>query len=215
MFRRQRTSPRHDLIGVRMDLTTQMRWRNVLRPKENPWLQDFKLGDRPHVSPAALICTAVEAGRQISLHQSSDAFAGVALRDIAFECPLFLQGTETDVYTDLRPLRRTPGEYELSIFTIVGGAPTYHCEGYLTLTKPRLNAVPLPSLPGDVVSRHRPLTHHMGSVSAEAFYADCANGGSTWGKCTCHVSVMSLANQCRAPDPATQKHCAVGRTCRL
>lgn len=66
---RTRRDEYHELLGRRSpdDHDGEMRWRNVLKLQEIPWLQGHKVLDEVLLPGAAYISMALEAGRQLAL----------------------------------------------------------------------------------------------------------------------------------------------------
>ncbi|KAI0898729.1 hypothetical protein F4806DRAFT_506709 [Annulohypoxylon nitens] len=70
---RLRKHPRHDLLGARQPgcSATHPSWRNVIRKKDIPWLDDHKLTPHTVLPAAAYITMAVEAASQIHFEEES------------------------------------------------------------------------------------------------------------------------------------------------
>ncbi|KAJ5427409.1 lovastatin nonaketide synthase [Penicillium cf. griseofulvum] len=79
---RNRPGPVHNLLGVRYgDATdTELKWRNFLIPKEQPWLSDHRLQDRAVLPGAAYVVMACEAAL---LKAQAEKVRLVEVRDLA------------------------------------------------------------------------------------------------------------------------------------
>lgn len=64
---RFREQPRHDLLGSRMPGSTDSDWlfRNILRSKDLPWLQDHRVGSTIVLPASGMIAMVIEAATQV------------------------------------------------------------------------------------------------------------------------------------------------------
>ncbi|KAK6812394.1 hypothetical protein RU639_011774 [Aspergillus parasiticus] len=104
---RQPLFARHDLIGSRLDSYNPIEpvWKNHLRVSDLPWLQDHQIhGDL--VFPAAgMICSAVEAARQIAATEgTSQSVSGFELRELSVSKALVIPNNDigVEVYINLK-----------------------------------------------------------------------------------------------------------------
>ncbi|KAL9119760.1 MAG: hypothetical protein Q9187_003684 [Circinaria calcarea] len=144
---RTRKYPRHDLLGARVPAgsRTHPQWRNVLRVKDLPWLDDHKLLPYAVLPGAAYITMAVEAVTQ--LHYDDAELAGAVakiksfkLRQVAINSALRVEDTELGIETVLNmekmALTNAPllsQWYRFSIGSMVPNSDiwTEHCTGMI------------------------------------------------------------------------------------
>ena len=201
---RLRSSPRHDLIGAPTNQTIEWKWRNFLRIKENPWLADYQIDNIIQLSPAALICTVVEAGRQITKGRNS-AGEGFELRDISFPKALVLPDDGIEVYTELQvagKLSEAHGsvtKFRFHIFTVADSEPVSHCTGLL-----KVDCKSIATAPSDWIQ----FAEHLAiERSPQDFYKTWSSSGIQWGTLffpSCHPFAMLTAH--RTSIPAAPKH---------
>ena len=97
---RLRKHPRHDLLGGRQPgvARTKPSWRNMLRLKDVPWLDDHKLLPNPIFPGAGYLAMAIEAASQ--LHQEPEnapPITGFTLRSVAINSTLQIPENEIGV----------------------------------------------------------------------------------------------------------------------
>ncbi|RYP81008.1 hypothetical protein DL769_002188 [Monosporascus sp. CRB-8-3] len=138
---RTRKHGRHDLLGAMVAGCSKFHpsWRNVLRTKDVPWLDDHKLYPHAVLPAAAYIAMAVEAARQMH-HKTGNAplINSFQLRDVAISSPLFVKndelGTETLLNMERVALTNTNVmsmwyKFSISSVTPDGNNWTEHCSG--------------------------------------------------------------------------------------
>lgn len=141
---RTRKYPRHDLLGSRQPgcSRTHPSWRNVLRMKDLPWLDDHKLIPHAVLPAAAYIAMAVEAASQMH-HDSENAspIRSFRLRNVAINSTLNIRdddlGTETMLNMEKVALTNANVNsmwYKFSIGSMVpdSGIWTEHCSGTIS-----------------------------------------------------------------------------------
>lgn len=142
---RLRKHPRHDLLGSKQPgcSKTHPSWRNVLRMKDLPWLDDHKLLPHPVLPGAAYMAMAVEAMRQMH-HEAEDAMPikSFKLRNIAINSTLRIRDDELGVETilNMERVRLTSANvksvwYKFSIGSIPPDSDvwTEHCSGTISV----------------------------------------------------------------------------------
>lgn len=101
---RTRKHPRHDLLGARQPggSNTHPSWRNMIRIKDLPWLEDHKLIPHVVLPAAAYISMAVEAASQMH-YEDEDALPikYFRLRNVSITSTLNLEDDELGVETVL------------------------------------------------------------------------------------------------------------------
>ncbi|KAM3503000.1 hypothetical protein MY10362_004481 [Beauveria mimosiformis] len=143
---RLRKHLRHDILGARVPggSRNHPQWRNILRQKDVPWLEDHKL--LPHVvlPGAAYMTMAIEAATQLH-HEAEDAapIKSFKLRQVAINSALRVEDTELGVETLLNmerlPLTNAAAMsqwYKFSIGSILPNSDvwTQHCTGTICAT---------------------------------------------------------------------------------
>ncbi|KAL9084936.1 MAG: hypothetical protein Q9159_004980 [Coniocarpon cinnabarinum] len=142
---RTRRHARHDLLGLRTPAGSKKhpQWRNVLRLKDLPWLDDHKLLPHPVLPGAAYITMAVEAVAQ--LHDDETEHAGAhskirsfKLRQVVLNSTLNIEDTElgTEIIVNVQKVALTNASlmsqwYSFSIGSIAPNNDTWteHCTG--------------------------------------------------------------------------------------
>ncbi|KAI0198016.1 putative polyketide synthase [Astrocystis sublimbata] len=148
---RQRRYLRHDLLGSRQPGGSKFHpsWRNVLRAKDLPWLNDHKLGPHPVLPAAAYIAMAVEAVRQVYGEETSTnslkspPIRSYRLRNVSITSALKLEDNEHGVETifDMEKITSTASHstsvwYKFSIGSMPAvGSETWteNCSGTISI----------------------------------------------------------------------------------
>lgn len=117
--RRDREFGRHDLLGE-ADIGwnhLDMRWRNVISPKELPWILDHKMQGVTLYPAAGMLVMVIEAARQFVPEQ--DAVGGFELRDVRIGRAMVIPGTGPGLETSLSIKPRAIGvdEYDFSLIS--------------------------------------------------------------------------------------------------
>ncbi|KAI1084321.1 putative polyketide synthase [Whalleya microplaca] len=97
---RLRKHPRHDLLGARQPGCSRTRpsWRNVIRMKDIPWLDDHKLVSHAVLPAAAYIAMAVEAISQMHFEvEDAPPIKSFKLRSVAINSTLRVHDDELGV----------------------------------------------------------------------------------------------------------------------
>ena len=152
--------PRHDLLGS-MTLggsLAEPTWRNVLRIRDLPWLQDHFLGGEAVFPAAGYFSMAMEAITQLNELQSSPAtIEGYVLRDIAIKNALVTPDDDAgvEVLLTMRPSLHGEGEaknawWDFNVSSMSEtGCPNNHMAGSIGInTRPQRPSVKtIPNLP--------------------------------------------------------------------
>ncbi|KAK1622034.1 hypothetical protein BDP81DRAFT_476678 [Colletotrichum phormii] len=128
--------PRTDLLGVPVVLQNPMepRWRNYLRPSENPWIEDHKITGTVLYPAAGMIVMALEAALQ--LQDTSRKLKGIGFQNLKFERGLVVPFREEGVQTkiSLRPDEARPSTWKFAVYSMPSkGSWTKHCHGTVGL----------------------------------------------------------------------------------
>ncbi|KAB8264716.1 hypothetical protein BDV32DRAFT_145394 [Aspergillus pseudonomiae] len=99
--------PRHDLIGSLLESYNAIEpvWKNHLRVSDLPWLQDHQIHGDIVFPAAAMICSAVEAARQIAAVEGSSAdVSGFEFRELSVSKALVIPNNDigVEVHTNLK-----------------------------------------------------------------------------------------------------------------
>jgi acyl transferase domain-containing protein len=108
---RLRSHPRHDILGSRMpggNLNAPM-WRNILRHKDLPWLNDHKVGADIVFPTTAYLAMAVEAAMQIAELRGLEAsqITAFELANVRIDNALIIEedGPGTEVLFNIHSIR--------------------------------------------------------------------------------------------------------------
>ncbi|KAI0003422.1 putative polyketide synthase [Xylariaceae sp. FL0662B] len=97
---RQRKHLRHDLLGARQPgcSRTHPSWKNIIRMKDVPWLDDHKLAPHAVLPAAAYIAMAVEAASQMHFEvEDAPPIRSFKLRNVAINSTLRVHDDELGV----------------------------------------------------------------------------------------------------------------------
>ncbi|KAL3465723.1 hypothetical protein BJX64DRAFT_285326 [Aspergillus heterothallicus] len=161
---RTRKYPRHELLGSRLleGNDVEPTWRNLLRLKDAPWLQDHKVLSDVVFPCAGYIAMVGEAARQImgledfSIRQMRIMTAMILVEDKTVEIVTSFKPTDRNIMGDVT-------WYEFSIYSHNGNAWTIHCTGQArggkdeAASQPGFNKTPT-SLPRQVRSPYNIFT---------------------------------------------------------
>ena len=136
---RGREHIRHDLLGSRVLGTAEStsQWRNVLKVKEVPWLEDHKLGSTIVFPGAGYLALAVEALSQIQKSTGS-VFPGVIFHQVHIQNVLVLEEQGMEVFTDLKPSQisgvSASGKWwQFEITSLAAKMSTVHASGLIAV----------------------------------------------------------------------------------
>ncbi|KAL9011376.1 MAG: hypothetical protein Q9173_003774, partial [Seirophora scorigena] len=139
---RLRKHLRHDILGAKQPGCAKGRpvWRNMLRLKDVPWLDDHKLLPAPIFPAAAYLAMAVEAMSQHHLDEDgAPALAGFSFRSVAINSTMRVPDDEFGVETilNLQATTLTNSKasdrwYEFKISSTQNDAWTEHCSGMIS-----------------------------------------------------------------------------------
>lgn len=146
---RLRKHLRHDILGAKQPGCAKGRpvWRNMLRLKDVPWLEDHKLLPAPIFPAAGYLAMAVEA---ISQHHHDEdgagALAGFSFRSVAINSTMQVPdddfGVETILNLQATTLTNSKASdrwYEFKISSMQNDAWTEHCQGLICPETRRTN----------------------------------------------------------------------------
>ncbi|KAJ0422729.1 hypothetical protein BJY00DRAFT_322312 [Aspergillus carlsbadensis] len=127
---RTRKHRRHELLGSRIleGNDVEPTWRNLLRLKDAPWLQDHKVLSDVVFPCAGYIAMVGEAARQVT---GAEDFS---IRRMSIKTAMILAEDRTvEIVTSFRPVDLSTARevtwYEFSIYSHNGTAWTVHCTG--------------------------------------------------------------------------------------
>jgi acyl transferase domain-containing protein/NADPH:quinone reductase-like Zn-dependent oxidoreductase/NADP-dependent 3-hydroxy acid dehydrogenase YdfG/acyl carrier protein len=139
---RLRSTPRHDLLGSKVPGTTKLRpqWRNMLRLKDLPWLDDHRVP--PHVlHPGAAHIVMAMVAAEHAYKEFPDALPiyGLTMRNVSIKKTLVVPeddyGIEIVLGMELEDgaTAKSPGWTRFSIASVVRDANqwTEHCSGQI------------------------------------------------------------------------------------
>jgi acyl transferase domain-containing protein/NADPH:quinone reductase-like Zn-dependent oxidoreductase/acyl carrier protein len=139
---RLRSTPRHDLLGSRVPGTTKLRpqWRNILRLKDLPWLDDHRVP--PHVlHPGAAHIVMAMVAAENAYKEFPDALPinGLMMRNVSIKKTLVVpednHGVEIVLSMELEDgaTAKSPGWAHFSIASVVRDTNqwTEHCSGLI------------------------------------------------------------------------------------
>jgi len=137
---RGRDIVRHDLLGSKLPGNAKLRpqWRNILRLKDLPWLNDHKLLPYPVFPAAGYIATVIEAASRIYNEQSEPLdITGYKLRNVTFSSAMRLPDDDfgLEIITSLEladaanPKAPTWAMFSISSVAREAGTWTEHCSG--------------------------------------------------------------------------------------
>ena len=109
---RQPEFPKHDLIGSKLDCFNSFEpvWRNHLRVADLPWLKDHQIHSDIVFPAAGMICSAVEAARQIATTEGSqENVSGFELRQLSVSKALVVPDDDVGIEVNISLKRRKLG----------------------------------------------------------------------------------------------------------
>ncbi|KAF1978064.1 lovastatin nonaketide synthase [Bimuria novae-zelandiae CBS 107.79] len=157
---RQLTHARHDLLGSKIPGLSHhaMAWRNILRLKDVPWLQDHKLGGSIMFPAAAHMALAMEAARQ-HCEMNKIKVTGMTLRNVELTTALIIPEGDAGLEIQLRLIQHTTLEsgpsFGFTVESYNNGDWTIHSKGYIVaLIAPITRAQPHPVEENVLTQRH-------------------------------------------------------------
>ncbi|KAG9237170.1 reducing type I polyketide synthase 10 [Amylocarpus encephaloides] len=138
---RAREHARHDLLGSKVLGTAERtsQWRNVLRVKEVPWLEDHKLGSTMVFPGAGYLALAAEALSQVQKSAGAD-LPGVIFHQVHILNVLVLEDEKhgMEVFTELRPSpissATSSGKWwQFEITSLAAKMSTIHASGMIAV----------------------------------------------------------------------------------
>lgn len=152
--------PRHDLLGslILGGSLAEPTWRNVLRIRDLPWLQDHSLGGEAVFPAAGYFSMAIEAITQVNeMFPTAAAVEGYVLRDISIKNALVTPDDDTgiEILLTMRPSLHGEGEtqnawWDFNVSSVSdAGYRNNHMAGSISInTRPqRPAAIKMPNLP--------------------------------------------------------------------
>lgn len=212
--RRDRAFGRHDLLGE-ADIGwnhLDMRWRNVISPKEFPWILDHKMQGVTLYPAAGMLVMVLEAARQFVPDQ--DTIGGFEFRDVrigrAMVIPETGHGLETSL--SIKPRAIDFDEYDFSLISRTAEDNWQeNCKVSLRIVRDSqggLVEANWPSLdrrdtPVELIKAARADQH----IAARKMYQKAASLGMSWGPTFQNLfDVQQTAQGCefkvRIPDTA-------------
>lgn len=143
---RQRKFLRHDLIGYLQPGCAKRTptWRNVLRLKDVPWLNDHKLLPNPVLPGSAYICMAIEAlAQHVSDQPKIPTAHSFKLRNVNIKSALQIPENDVgvEVLTNLQASSGSSKWYEFQVSSVSQeGTWTEHASGLVSIS----STVPTP-----------------------------------------------------------------------
>ncbi|KAJ6151653.1 hypothetical protein N7470_007250 [Penicillium chermesinum] len=150
---RLRSTPRHDLLGSKVPGTTKLRpqWRNILRLKDLPWLDDHRVP--PHVlhpGAAHIVMAMVAAEHAYKEFPDALPISGLTMRNVSIKKTLVVPeddyGVEIVLTMELEDgaTAKSPGWARFSIASVVRDANqwTEHCSGQIKVEVAPFEQVP-------------------------------------------------------------------------
>ncbi|KAK2021943.1 hypothetical protein LX32DRAFT_574456 [Colletotrichum zoysiae] len=134
--------PRHPLLGRPQLESTSLEpsWRNLINIEDAPWLRDHQIQGTVVFPAAGYFSMVGEAIRQLSGIEESYRLNHVVLN----QALILQEGVDTEVVTNLRPLRLTDSEdsqwWEFSVASYNGHLWLKHCVGQVSAAS---SAVPI------------------------------------------------------------------------
>ncbi|KAJ5084495.1 hypothetical protein NUU61_009074 [Penicillium alfredii] len=157
---RQLTHARHDLLGSKIPGLSShaMVWRNILRIRDIPWLQDHKLGGSNIFPATGHIALAIEAARQ-HCEISGVNVSGAVLRDVELKTTLIIPDSDAGIEIQLRLSQNSSSKspsYHFAVESCTDNNWTIHSEGtILPVSDPQSADVRSHSVnPGVLTHRH-------------------------------------------------------------
>ena len=138
---RQRTHPRHDLLGSRQPGGSRLYpvWKNKFRLKDLPWLRDHEIKPHPIFPAAGYLAMAVEAISQLQFDKEhAEPMSGCELRNVEIKAALSIPDDEigVEIIFTMHAVALTTSKPSTRWFdfSITSAAPdsdhwTEHCSG--------------------------------------------------------------------------------------
>lgn len=178
---RLRRIPRHDLLGSKVAGTTRLRpqWRNMLRLKDLPWLDDHRVP--PHVlhpGAAHIVMAMLAAEQAYSNFPDALPITGLTLRNVSIKKTLVVpeddHGIEIVLAMELEDgaTAKAPGWASFSIASVVRDSDqwTQHCSGLVKVEVSAFEQAPVIDT-----------TMDGRAVDAQAWYTRFADMGLQFG----------------------------------
>lgn len=175
---RQQEGKFHDILGTRIADGTEeeWRWKNLLHPKELPWVTDHALQGQTVFPGTGYLCLALEAAVQVA---GGAPIQLLELTDLRIRKAIAIDdyvGTETLV--SMTKIVRTDAEITMAFacFSTVSKEAAGLALNAVGNVRVQLG----PAIP-DILSPRSPPLHGMRAVSAEHFYSEVAKLGYNYG----------------------------------
>ncbi|KAH0536611.1 Type I Iterative PKS [Glutinoglossum americanum] len=140
---RNREYVRHELLGSKSVASNGIEhsWRNILKLKEIPWLEDHKLESQVVFPATGYLAMAMEAVSQLkSLRKYPNATPSFTFRNVSIQSALVIRPDDnqselfTTMYAEKISRTSTSGIwYDFSISSYQAGNSTQHCAGSVAL----------------------------------------------------------------------------------
>ncbi|KAH0594700.1 Polyketide synthase [Metarhizium humberi] len=175
---RQQEGKFHDILGSRCADGTEeeWRWKNLLHPKELPWVLDHALQGQTVFPGTGYLCLALEAAMQIAGNNSVQL---LELTDLSIRKAIAIDesvGTETLV--SMTKIIRTDEDITMAFacFSTVGKEASGLALNAMGNVRVQLGQ-PMP----DILAPRPPPAHGMRPVSTDHFYSEVAKLGYNYG----------------------------------
>ncbi|KAI5776257.1 hypothetical protein EDC01DRAFT_715178 [Geopyxis carbonaria] len=131
--RQTQLHPRHDLLGSRILTSSHIEptWRNILKPRNLPWLSDHKVQGETVFPAAGFFSLAVEAVTQLSELKAGKLgvdVPAVTLRDVSIPVALVVPEDGVEIHFSVYP-EPTVEQYRFTVTALVGGEWKENCRG--------------------------------------------------------------------------------------
>ncbi|KAI7774492.1 hybrid nrps pks [Diaporthe eres] len=168
---RLRKSAPHELLGRRVpdDTDYEMRWRNILRLNEVPWLRGHKFQGQVLYPAAAHVVQAVEASKYLAAHRSAKL---IELQNVCIHHSIVLEEASAGVETTFT-LKLLGGNEDTDVIEAdfvsyafadeTGGSPRKTASGRLVLYLGEPHDAGLPAVAA-------PASSHLLQLEPENFY---------------------------------------------
>ncbi|KAF8462360.1 hypothetical protein BDZ91DRAFT_662290 [Kalaharituber pfeilii] len=144
---RNRTHPRHDLLGSRVTgvMESEPVWRNILRVKHLPWLAEHAVDGTVIFPGVGYMALAIEAATQlVELRPPPVQIQGYRLQNVVVKTALRFSANDAGVEMvfSMRPLSMSNSRtahlaFEFKVTSLVGGKWSEHCKGSIKVLTTR------------------------------------------------------------------------------
>ncbi|KUJ09043.1 BcPKS8, polyketide synthase [Mollisia scopiformis] len=193
---KNRTIPRHDLLGTLANYTTDAEptWRNILHMDDLlPWLRHYQVQSLNLFPMAGFISIAVEAASQRAALRNVHHYDSFQLRSISVHHPLILMDEDIELTIQLRPQQESTlvssdswDEFRICSWTSSKGWAE-HCKGLVAVKTSGITTI-------EESRRSEITTSEKAAVEKAKLYHSLSNLGVSYG-----LSFQGLSD-CQASD---------------